>query len=341
MKIEEAIAHTIDGQDLSSDEMQSLMTGIMSGDYSDAQIASLLTALAAKGETMEEISAAADVMRNLAIAVPIENDNAIDIVGTGGDGLKTVNVSTASAVVAAACGATVAKHGNRAASSSSGSADFLEKAGIPMTMSPEQVTRCIDTTGIGFMFAPNHHPAMKHAITARKDIKVRTIFNYLGPLTNPAGVRRILLGVSNPEMVRPMAGALDVLGYDMALVVHGDDGMDEISITGPTSVALLSDGQISEFRISPDEVGLTTYDLNDIVVEDADDSLAKINDAFNGNQGAVRDVIALNAGAGLYAAGIANSIEEGVGLALGALDDGRAAKKLAEWAKVGQELVDA
>jgi len=309
MNIQHAINQVIDHQNLSYDDMQAVMHGIMTGQATDAQIAGLLVALRMKGESVDEITAAAQVMRKLATAVNINDAQAVDIVGTGGDGAKLFNVSTASSVVAAAAGCTVAKHGNRSVSSSSGSADLLESAGIALDLNAQEVARCINEIGIGFMFAVNHHSAMKHAIGPRKQLATRTIFNLLGPMTNPAGVTRQLLGVYSKDLVLPIAQAMQALGSQHVLVVHSADGLDEISVATHTYVAELKhDGKqshITEYQIQPQDFNISPAKLALLSVNNAEESLRLINKAFNPKERcdetqAARHMIALNAGAALY-----------------------------------------
>jgi len=338
MDIKQAIQTVIDGYDLSQQQMTDVMNAILTGAATPAQIGGFLVGLRIKGETIDEISAAAGVMRSLATPVTPKSKGLVDIVGTGGDGLKTFNISTASAIVAAAAGARVAKHGNRAASSQSGSADVLEKAGIKLDMNPSQVADCVDKIGVGFMFAPAHHSAMKHAIGPRKEMGVRTIFNVLGPLTNPAGTKRNFIGVYDKALVEPVANVLKNLGNVQALVVHGLDGLDEISIEQPTHAAELKDGDISVFEIKPEEYGVERQSLSSIVVKDSDESLAVINGIFAGEKGAAHDAVALNAGAGIYVAGCTNSLAAGVDKARDVIASGQAAHKLNEYVQFSQSL---
>ncbi len=338
MDIKQAIQTVIDGNDLSQEQMTDVMKTILTGETTAAQIGGFLVGLRIKGETIDEISAAASVMRSLATPVTPKSENLVDIVGTGGDGLKTFNISTASAIVAAAAGAKVAKHGNRAASSQSGSADLLEKAGIKIDMEPQQVADCIDQVGVGFMFAPAHHSAMKHAIGPRKEMGVRTIFNVLGPLTNPAGTKRNFIGVYDKTLVEPVANVLKNLGNDQALVVHGLDGLDEISIEQPTHAAELKDNEISVFEIMPEDYGIERQPLSSIVVKDSDESLAVINGIFAGEKGAAHDAVALNAGAGIYVAGEAATLSDGVDKARAVVASGKAQVKLEEYVQFSQSL---
>ena len=324
MNIQGAIAKILDREDLSAAEMQSVMTQIMTGEATPAQIGGFLVGLRMKGETVEEITAAAEVMSSLASHVELDVPNLIDIVGTGGDGTRTFNISTASTFVAAAAGAYVAKHGNRSVSSSSGSADLLEAAGANLNLTPEQVAEAVRTTHVGFMFAPNHHSAMKHAIGPRKEMAVRTVFNVLGPLTNPAGVKRQVVGVFAADLVLPIAEVLGKLGSEHAVVVHSDDGLDEISIAAPTQMAEWRDGKLTSKTISPADFGLQGGSLDAIRVENAEESLAMINQVLDNQAGPARDAVILNAGAGIYVSGLVDSLEEGVVRAAEVIADGTA-----------------
>lgn len=311
MQMRDAINAVMRREDLSFNAMHALMRQIMTGEASDAQIGGLLVGLAMKGESAEEISAAAQVMRELMKRVELHTDNVVDIVGTGGDGANLFNVSTAASFVAAAGGAHVAKHGNRSVSSSSGSADLFDIAGIYLDLKPEQVARCIEQVGVGFMFAPNHHPAMRYAIGPRQEMGVRTLFNILGPLTNPASARNQVLGVYSPELVPLMAEVLRKLGSRHVLVVCSEDGLDEISLAAPTRVAELKDGEITEYTITPEELGIERQSLATLKAASAEDSLRLVKAALSG-EGAAADIVALNAGAALYCSGVADSLKEGV-----------------------------
>lgn len=324
MTIQQAIAHLIERQDLSRQDMRDVMQQIMTGECTDSQIGGLLIALRMKGETVDEITAAAEVMASLASHVEIEATNLIDIVGTGGDGTSTFNVSTAASFVAAGAGCTVAKHGNRSVSSKSGSADLLEQAGANLNLESAQVAKVIESAGVGFMFAPMHHSAMRHAIGPRKEMAVRTIFNVLGPLTNPAKVKRQVVGVFAKDLTDILANVLQHLGSEHALVVHSDDGMDEISICAPTTVSELRDGTITSYQVRPEDFGLQTASIDDIVVDDSSASLALINAVLDGKPGAARDIVVLNAGAGIYVSGLAASLAKGVEMAQESIDSGRA-----------------
>ncbi len=332
MDIKQAINQILEGHSLSRVDMHTVMTQVMTGGATDVQLAGLLIALRMKGETVDEIAAAVSVMRELATPVTIDIPNAVDIVGTGGDGAKIFNVSTASSFVAAAAGAHVAKHGNRSVSSSSGAADLLEAAGVNLGLNSTQVAECINEVGVGFMFAINHHSAMKHAITARKELAARTLFNILGPLTNPAGVKHQLLGVYDKKWCRPIAEVLQSLGSRHVLVVHSKEGLDELSIAGQSHIVELNNGEISEYSISPEDVGLTSSSLDKLVVANATESLAIIKDVLAGKPGPAADMVALNAGAALYAADISHSLAAGVALAQSTLSSGKALLKLEELA---------
>ncbi|WP_372764822.1 anthranilate phosphoribosyltransferase, partial [Litorivivens sp.] len=329
MDIKTALGRAIQHLSLNTDEMADVMRDIMTGQCTDAQIGAFLVALRMKSESIDEIEGAARVMRELVTPVDVSGlDHVVDIVGTGGDGANLFNVSSASTFVAAAAGAVVAKHGNRSVSSKSGSADLLESAGINLALSADQVQRCIREVGVGFMFAVNHHSAMKHAIGPRKEIAQRTIFNILGPLTNPAGVTRIVLGVFSAELCRPLAEVLKRLGAEHVLVVHATDGLDEISLAAPTIVAELKGGDISEYRITPEDCGLKSQSLVGLDVADSSASLQLIREAFtvaeSGSEIAHKaaDMVALNAGAALYVAGKAGSIKAGVEQARTAITSG-------------------
>ncbi|MCP4010606.1 MAG: anthranilate phosphoribosyltransferase [Proteobacteria bacterium] len=338
MNIQAAIKSLMQGNDLEQNEMQEVMSAIMGGDATASQISAFLVALAIKGETVDEIVGAASIMRNLAAPVDIQAEKIIDSVGTGGDGAKLFNVSTASSFVVAAAGGTVAKHGNRAASGNSGSADLLEAAGVNISINPQQVAECINEVGIGFMFAPMHHSAMKYAIATRKEIAVRTVFNLLGPITNPARATHQLTGVFSQHWVKPMAEVLGRLGSQHALVVHSDDGLDEISLATTTSVAEFKDGGVSTYTIGPEEFGIVPQSLDSLIIEDAAQSLRLIRSALAGEPGPAFDMIALNAGATLYAGDLADSLGNGVRLAQETLRSGNALKKLDELAAVSQRF---
>jgi anthranilate phosphoribosyltransferase len=340
MNIQAAIKVLMQGRDLEQIEMQEVMSAIMGGEATPSQISAFLVALAIKGETVDEIVGAASIMRSLAAPVDINAEKIIDSVGTGGDGAKLFNVSTASAFVVAAVGGTVAKHGNRAASGNSGSADLLEAAGVNIAISPEQVAECVNQVGIGFMFAPMHHSAMKHAIATRKEIAVRTVFNLLGPITNPARATHQLTGVFSEHWVKPMAEVLGRLGSQHALVVHSDDGLDEISLATTTSVAEFKDGEVTTYTIGPEEFGIVPQSLEPLMIEDAAQSLELIRSALSGEAGPAFDMIALNAGATLYAGDMVDSLADGVKLAQETLRSGAALEKLEQLASVSQGVAD-
>ncbi|MFT5118696.1 MAG: anthranilate phosphoribosyltransferase [Kiritimatiellia bacterium] len=336
MNIQQAISAVVEQNDLSQHDMALVMRQIMTGAASPAQIGGFLVALRMKGETVDEITGAAQVMRELATPVSIAADHLVDTCGTGGDGANLFNVSTAAAFVVAACGGKVAKHGNRSVSSSTGSADVLEAAGVHLDITPEQVARCVEEVGVGFMFAPAHHSAMKHAIGPRKELAMRTIFNMLGPMTNPAGVKRQVIGVFAAELCRPMAEVLHKLGSEHVLLVHASDGLDEFTLSGSTHVAELKQGVITEYQVSPEDVGLSTATLEGLSVNSADQSLALIIDALgaraNPESYRAADIIAFNAGAAVYVAGIADSLVEGVRMAEDAIGSGLAKAKIQELA---------
>jgi anthranilate phosphoribosyltransferase len=318
--------------------MEEVMRLIMTGQATPAQIGGFLVGLRMKGETVEEIAAAARVMRELATHVQVGGPHLVDTCGTGGDGASTFNISTASAIVTAAAGGRVAKHGNRSVSSSSGSADVLEAAGVRLDLGPEQVAQCIDRVGVGFLFAPQHHSAMKHAIGPRREMRVRTLFNLLGPLTNPAGAPNQVLGVFSSDWLEPLAQVLRQLGSEHVLVVHAEDGLDEISIAGPTRIAELKNGDISVYTISPEEFGMQCADLEAIAVTDAQASLAMIRAVFDGQPGPARDIVALNAGAAIYVAGRSPTLEEGIRMAGETIDSGKARHTFAALVEVSNAV---
>ncbi len=319
----------INGQDLSFAEMQALMRQVMSGELTHAQMAAMLVALRIKGESVDEIAAAASVMRELSTKVAtLASPHLIDTCGTGGDGIQTFNVSTVSALVAAAAGAKVAKHGGRSVSSSCGSADVLEALGVNVNLTPAQVANAVEEIGIGFMFAPNHHSAMKHAAPVRRELGVRTLFNLLGPLTNPANAKRQIMGVFSPALTVKLAQVLQQLGSEHVLVVCGADGMDEISFTGDSHVAELKNGQVSAYTINPAQFGLPLHTLASIQIDNAEQSKAMILAVLNGELGAARDIVLLNAGAAIYVAGLADSLAAGINKAAEVIDQGLALAKL-------------
>ncbi len=338
MDMPAAISTVIDNRDLSREEMTEVMRSIMTGVATPAQIGGFLVGLRMKGETVDEITAAASVMRELATAVDVSGEHIVDIVGTGGDGSSTFNISTACTFVVAAAGGIVAKHGNRSISSKSGSADLLEAAGVSLDLNAEQVAKCISEVGVGFMFAPKHHSAMKHAIGPRKEMAVRTVFNLLGPLTNPAGAPNLLLGVYDKAWVEPIAKVLKNLGNNHVMVVHSDDGMDEISIAAATQVSELKNGSISNYKINPEDFGMSKSDLKSIVVDGAEQSLAIIKSVFNGDKSAARDIVLLNSGAAIYVAGLSDSLKAGIEKAKQVIDDGSAMNKLNKLAEFSQSF---
>ncbi|TXL02099.1 anthranilate phosphoribosyltransferase [Methylococcaceae bacterium HT1] len=328
MNIQTALQAVLEKQDLSRQEMRDVMRSIMSGESSSAQIAGFLIALRCKGETVEEITAAAEVMRELASKVNIQGEHIIDTCGTGGDGANTFNISTTCAFVVAAAGGTVAKHGNRSVSSRSGSADVLEAAGVNLNLSADQVAQCVNSIGVGFLFAQKHHGAMKHVAGPRKEMGVRTLFNLLGPLANPAGAPNQLIGVFDKQWVEPVAHVLKALGSEHVLVVHADDGLDEISIASETTVAELNKGEITTYRISPEQFGLQRANLADLAVTDVEHSLAVVMSALNNQPGPARDIVVLNSGAAIYAAGLVDSLAAGIAKAQEVLASGAAKEKL-------------
>jgi len=340
---QQALQRTIEHREIFHDEMIDLMSQIMRGEVSPTMTAAILAGLRVKKETVGEIAAAARVMREMAAKVPLpeqvdDNKHLVDIVGTGGDGSNTFNISTASMFVVAAAGARVAKHGNRSASSKSGSADVLETFGAAIDLSPEHVAACLEETGIGFMYAPNHHPAMKNVGAVRKEMGVRTLFNILGPLTNPAGASHILMGVFHPDLVGIQVRVLQRLGAGNALVVWGRDGMDEISLAGPTLVGELRDGSVSEYEIEPEQFGFTAVDSAVLRVENPEQSKARVLEALENRAGAARDIVALNAGAALYASGRVDSIAAGIDAAKAALESGAARAKLNQFIAATRRL---
>ena len=327
---QQALARLIDNNELFYDEMQDLMRQIMRGEVPPEQIAGILVGLRVKVETVSEIAAAASVMREFATQVPVLNaKNLVDIVGTGGDGAKTFNISTTAMFVAAAAGAKVAKHGGRSVSSSSGAADVLEAMGVNLQQSPDQIAQHIEQLGIGFMFAQQHHSAMRHVAPVRKSLGFRTIFNILGPLTNPAGAKNQLIGVFHIDLCGILSRVLQQLGSEHALVVHGSDGLDEITVTGTTRIAELREGWVREYDVHPEEFGLPVYPNLDLLrVNDATQSLALMNAVLDGTmKGAARDIVLLNAAACLYAGNVVGSLQDGVDAAREALDNGKAKEK--------------
>lgn len=332
MDLQSANRQLAKGQNLSREHMQAVMRLIMQGEATAAQIGAFLTALMIKGETIDELVGAASIMRELAAQVVTQSDKIVDTVGTGGDGAKLFNVSTACALVVSAAGVAVAKHGNRAATGNSGAADVLESAGVNIAITPAQVGQCIDQLGIGFMFAPTHHAATRHAIGPRREIGIRTIFNLLGPLTNPANAKFQLVGVFAQQWVKPMAQVLGELGSIHSVVVCADDGIDEISLAQATAVAEYKDGAVSSYQLAPEDFGIARQSMAALVVSDPAHSLRLIEQALAGEQGAAFDMVALNAGATLYAADMSNSIGAGVALAAEVMHSGKALEKLAQLA---------
>ncbi len=332
MDIQQAIAALVTARDLSREEMAQVMRQVMSGAATEAQIGALLVALRMKGETTAEIAGAAQVMRELATPVVVDCPHLVDLVGTGGDGANLFNVSTASTFVVAAAGAHVAKHGNRGVSSSSGSSDVLEELGMPLDLTPVQVARAIEEVGVGFMFAPAHHSAMRHAVGPRRELGLRTVFNVLGPLTNPAGVKRQVIGVFAEKLCEPLAQVCQALGAEHVMIVHGDDGLDEISIASGTRVAELRDGSIETYHITPEEFGVQRQSLEGLSVANSGESAALIRGALAGatDEASVKAaaIIALNAGATIYVAGVASTLADGVAMAEDLLASGQAAEKL-------------
>ena len=335
----EALTRVIEHREIFHDEMLALMRRIMSGEMSPVMIAAIAIGLRVKKETIGEITAAATVMREFATPVPVlDRTHLVDIVGTGGDSSHTFNISTASVFVAAAAGARVAKHGGRSVSSTSGSADVMEALGAHINLSPELVAACLQETGIGFMFAPNHHASMKHAAPVRKELGVRTLFNILGPLTNPAGAPNQLMGVFHPDLVGIQVRVLQRLGSEHVMVVYGQNGMDEVSLSGETLVGELKDGQVHEYTVHPSDFGLPVYDSRVLRVANQQESVACIRRALSNEDGPVRDVVLLNAGAALYCAGVAGSVGEGVKRAREAVASGAAQARLDQFVAVTQRL---
>ena len=338
MDIQDAIKTVIDKTDLSKNEMRSVMNNIMTGECTDAQIAGFLVGLRSKGETVDEITAAANVMRELASRVHISHDNLIDTCGTGGDGHNTFNISTTAAFVVAAAGGYVAKHGNRSISSKSGSADVLEAAGVKLELTSEQVAQCVEEIGIGFMFAPMHHSAMKHALGPRKELGVRTVFNVLGPLTNPAGAKRQVIGVFSHDWLETLANVLKNLGSEQVMIVHSEDGMDEISISAATNIAELKDGEIKTYKIEPEQFGMQRADISTLAVENVEESFKVMQAVLDNQSGPTQDIVLLNAGAAIYTAGIEDSLDSGITSAQQVIENGSARAKLNELVKLTQSF---
>jgi len=337
MTPQEALARVIDHREIFREEMLSLMRQIMSGEVTPTLIAAIIAGLRVKKETIGEIAAAAEVMREFATGVPVPDEpNLVDTCGTGGDSAHTFNISTASMFVAAAAGAKIAKHGGRSVSSKSGSADVLEALGAKISLPPELVARSIAETGVGFMFAPNHHTAMKHAAPVRREMGVKTIFNILGPLTNPASARQQVMGVFHPDLVGIQVRVLERLGSRRVMIVHGAEGLDEISLAGPTMVGELKDGRILEYTIAPQDFGLRVQDGSAIRVDSVEQSKAMVLGALGNEAGAARDIVALNAGASIYVAGMAPTLAAGVEKAHDAIASGAARRKLDQFVKFTQ-----
>ena len=340
MIIQKALQQLIERRDLTQADMHAAMMAVMTGEATPAQIGAFLVALRMKGETVTEITAAAQVMRELSnkVELRVKRKHLVDTCGTGGSGIPRFNISTASAFVVACAGGFVAKHGNRSVTSKSGSADLLEAAGVNLDLAPEQVAKCVNEIGVGFMFAVKHHSAMKHAIAPRREIGVRTIFNVLGPLTNPAAAPNQVLGVFDKHLVRPLAEVLKNLGSEHVLVVHSEDGLDEISLAEPTFVAELKDGDIREYTITPESLGLKTHPLDSLRIEDATQSLTLVKTALTDNHSAAADIVALNAGAAIYAANLCSTLQQGVDMARDILGTGIAWEKLQEFAVFTQHV---
>ena len=335
----DALVRVIEHREIFHDEMLALMRRIMSGEMSPVMIAALAVGLRVKKETVGEIAAAAQVMREFATPVVVaDRTHLVDLCGTGGDAAHTFNISTAAMIVAAAAGARVAKHGGRSVSSSSGSADVLEALGVYIGLAPEQVATCLEETGIGFMFAPNHHASMKHAGPVRKELGIRTIFNILGPLTNPAGAPNQLMGVFHPDLVGIQVRVLQRLGSEHVMVVYGMNGMDEISLSGESMIGELKNGEVREYTVHPSDFGLPVYDTRVLKVANKEESVQCIQRALANEDGPVRDIVLLNAGAALYCADVAGSVAEGVKLAREAVASGKALAKLSQFVAVTQKL---
>ncbi len=327
MTIQQTLNKLLAKQDLTVDEMHSVMRIIMSGGATDAQIGGFLIALRCKGESIDEIAAAATVMRELATKVKVSGEHVIDTCGTGGDGANTFNISTTCAFVVAAAGGKVAKHGNRSVSSNSGSADVLEAAGVNLDLSAEQVTQCVNEIGVGFLFAPKHHSAMKYAIGPRKEMGVRTLFNLLGPLSNPAETANQLIGVFSSEWLEPLAQVLKKLGSQHVLIVHAEDGLDEVSIASASNISELKEGVVSNYQITPEQFGLRRASLDSLAVDGAETSLTMMKAVLNNQTGAAKDIVVLNAGAAIYAANLVATLEAGVEKAQKMIENGAALEK--------------
>jgi len=338
MNIPQALETLLAGQNLAPDAMREIMRTIMGGEATPAQIGAFLIALRAKGETVEEVAAAAEVMRDMATQVEVGGEHVIDTCGTGGDGAHTFNISTTAAFVVAAAGGRVAKHGSRSVSSACGSADVLEAAGINLNLTPEQVKACVERIGVGFLFAQRHHGAMRHTAAPRKELGVRTLFNLLGPLSNPAKAPNQLLGVFAKHWVEPMARVLQKLGSRHVLVVHAEDGLDEISIASPSFVAELKDGEVSTYTVTPEQFGIPRASLESLGVKSASESLKMVLSVLEGQSGPAADIVALNAGAAIYAADLAGSLADGIKQAQTLLADGSGRRKLAELVELSRSF---
>lgn len=338
MDIKAALKSLVEHRPLTHQEMTDVMQSIMTGETTAAQIGSFLMGLRMKGETVEEIVAAAQVMRRLATPVSLNLPHLVDIVGTGGDGQNTFNVSTTSAFVVAAAGGNVAKHGNRSVSSRCGSADVLEALGVKLNLTPAQIAQCVEQIGIGLMFAPQHHAAMQHAITPRRDMGIRTIFNLLGPLTNPANTPHQLLGVFSPLWLQPVAQVLQKLGSQHVLIVHSEDGLDEISIAAPTQVVELKNDAIESYMLTPEQFGFTRHSLDNIRVTSVDDSVAMLRNVLNNQDSPAKDVVLLNAGAAIYAADLVDNLAQGIARARTVLENGQALAKLTALVQLTQSF---
>ncbi|MGB0222869.1 MAG: anthranilate phosphoribosyltransferase [Luminiphilus sp.] len=342
MDIQTAIASVASGESLTVDAMNSVMLAVMQGEATEAQIGGLLVGLRMKGETIDEVVGAATAMRSLATPVNIDRTGLIDMCGTGGDGANLFNVSTAATFVVAAAGGRIAKHGNRSVSSSSGSSDVLAALGVNLDVTPDQIAQCIDEIGVGFMFAPAHHSAMKHAIGPRRELAMRTIFNILGPLTNPAGAKRQVLGVFDKSLCEPLAFALHELGSEHVMVVHGNDGLDELSVASTSHVCEMKDGELKTYEVDPTDFGLRVNSLSGLSVDNAEQSASLIRNALGGEKSETADgaraIIAMNAGAGLYVGGRADSLQAGIVLAAATIESGKALTCLGNFANKTQEL---
>lgn len=336
-----AIDRVISGKDLAKEEMLEVMRLIMTGQATDAQIGGFLVGLRLKEETVDELVAAVSVMRELVSPVKVKVDNLVDTCGTGGSGSNKFNISTAAAFVTAASGVFVAKHGNRGASSKSGSADLLEAAGANIMLDPDEVARCIENVGLGFLFALNHHSAMKHAIGPRKEMVIRTLFNILGPMTNPAGAKRQVIGVYDRKWLRPVAEVLRDLGSEHVMVLHSHDGLDEISIGADTDIVEMKAGEISEYLIKPQDFGVSIGSLDQLKVSSPEESLTLVEGALSGENQAAMDIVVLNAGAAIYVGGQTRTLDQGVEMARDAIGSGMAAEKMKEFVEFTTQLAEA